>query len=114
MSEEEGMKFWGWFLQRITGLILFLLLAVHIYLSYFAASGTMITHALVQERIRSSILLVDLLLLYVGLYHGLFGLRQVVADLAPQFKGTACTAAFVVCGVGLSIFGTSTLTTILK
>ena len=109
------MKFWGWFLQRITGLILVLLLAVHIYLSYFAAPGVAITHALVQERIRSSILLVDLLLLYIGLYHGLYGLRQIAADLVPQFcRGMACTVALVIGGVGLSIFGTSTLMTLLK
>ena len=114
MSKEGGMKFWGWFLQRITGFILLLLLGIHIYLSYFAASGTVITHALVQERIRSSVLLVDLLLLYIGLYHGLYGLRQVVADLMPQCKSAACTAVFIVSGVGLSILGTSTLMTILK
>ncbi len=107
------MKFWGWFLQRITGLILVLLLAIHIYLSYFATPGAAITHALVQERIRSSVLLVDLLLLYVGLYHGLYGLWNVVTDLAPQYKGTALLAVFVAGGAGLSIFGTSTLMTIL-
>ena len=107
------MKFWGWFFQRITGLMLVLLLAAHVYLAYFAAPGAVVTHSLVQERIRSSVLLVDLLLLYIGLFHGLYGLWKVVTDIAPRYKGTAMAAAFVATGAALSVLGTSTLMTML-
>lgn len=103
------MSFWGWFTQRITGLLLVMLVAVHVCLAFFAAPGDAVTYSLVQERMRSWIVFVDLLLLYVGLYHGLYGLRQVVTDLVPHWKGKGFTTVFVLGGLGLCLLGTTTL-----
>ena len=103
------MKFWGWFTQRITGIALVVLVGLHVYLAYFASPGNAVTYEAVQERIRSSAFAVDMLLLYLGLFHGLYGLRVVVTDLVPQWKGAALSALFVVGGLGLSVYGTTTL-----
>ena len=103
------MNFWGWFSQRITGILLVALVGIHVCLAYFATPGGAISYSLVQERMRTCILFVDVLLLYTGLYHGLYGLRQVVTDLAPQLKSKGFTAVFVVGGLGLCILGTTTL-----
>jgi succinate dehydrogenase hydrophobic anchor subunit len=73
----------------------------------------MVTYAKVQERIHSSIFLVDLLLLYVGLFHGLYGLRNVLTDIVPKLHGRLLTAALVAIGLGLSCYGTHTLTALL-
>jgi len=106
------MKFWGWFLQRATGLALVLLVGVHVYLSYFAAPGSPITFELVQGRIHSTVMLVDLLLLYCALFHGLYGLNVVVTDYLPESK-KVISALFCVLGIGLAFYGTSTLFTLL-
>ena len=107
------MKFWGWLFQRVTGAALLVLVTAHVYLAYFASPGSAITYAVVQSRLHSSILLVDLLLLYVALFHGLYGLRDVIVDLAPKLQGKALTGALTVLGLGLSYYGTQTLTAIL-
>ena len=103
------MKFWGWFFQRVTGAALLILVTAHVYLAYFSSPGSAITYAVVENRIHSAILLVDLLLLYVALFHGLYGLRNVIADLAPKLQGKALTGALTVFGLGLSYYGTQTL-----
>lgn len=104
------MKFWGWFSQRISGLILIILLAVHVYLTHFAAAGEAITYFSVQERVNlSAILLVDILLLYLGLYHGLYGLRVVLTDQFPKWNNKVLTLILAVAGLSLSIYGTTTL-----
>jgi len=103
------MNFWGWFSQRVTGLLLVLLVAVHVHLAYFAEPGGAVTFNLVQTRSRSWIFVVDQLLLITGLYHGLYGLRQVLLDMVPQWKGKGFTTLFVVCGLGLCFLGVTTL-----
>jgi succinate dehydrogenase hydrophobic anchor subunit len=107
------MRFWGWLFQRITGLALIFLVAAHVYLAYFASPGSAVTYAVVEKRIHSSTLLVDLLLLYVALFHGLYGLRNVVTDLRPQLESKILTAILVVFGVGLCCYGTKTLAALL-
>jgi succinate dehydrogenase hydrophobic anchor subunit len=107
------MKFWSWFFQRVTGAALLLLVTAHVYLAYFASPGSAITYAVVENRINSSILVVDLLLLYMALFHGLYGLRNVITDLAPKLQGKTLTGALTVFGLGLSFYGTQTLTAML-
>lgn len=107
------MKFWGWFFQRVTGIALLFLVLAHVYLAYFASPGGAVTYAVVETRVNSSVLLIDLLLLYTALFHGLYGLRDVLVDLAPKLQGKALTGALVFFGLGLSYYGTQTLTAML-
>lgn len=107
------MKFWGWFSQRITGLILAVLLAVHMYLTHFVSPEAPITLFSVQERLNiSTILVVDYLLLFLGLYHGLYGLRDVIMDLFPKLNDKRVSVVLIVSGVCLAVFGTTTIMTI--
>jgi len=107
------MKFWGWFSQRITGLILIVLLAVHMYLTHFVSPETSITLFSIQERLNiSAILVVDYLLLFLGLYHGLYGLRVVIMDQFPKLNGKIVSVVLIVAGVCLAVMGTTTLMTI--
>jgi succinate dehydrogenase / fumarate reductase membrane anchor subunit len=104
------MKFWGWFAQRISGLALVLLLGMHIYLTHFAAAGDAITYGGVQERLSMpSVFIVDILLLYLGLFHGLYGLRVVVTDLVPSWNNKVFTLVLMIGGLWLCIYGTITL-----
>ncbi len=96
-------------LLRVTGLLLGVLLMTHVYLAYFAVPGGQITFATVQGRMHSAILYVDLLLLYVALFHGLYGAKVVLADLVPAWKESYVTAFLALCGLGLSIYGTKSL-----
>lgn len=103
------MTFWAWFFQRITGLFLLLLLIIHVYLSYFASPGSPVTSGLLRARMHSPILLVDLLLLYVGLYHGLYGIRAVLADILPAWNKVWVTGGLTIAGLCLALYGTNTL-----
>ena len=108
------MTFWAWFLQRITGLCLLILLIIHVYLSYFASLDSPVTLGILQARMDSPILFVDLLLLYVGLYHGLYGLRAVLVGIMPTWNRGWFTGGLTVGGLCLAFYGTSTLFALLS
>lgn len=107
------MKFWFWFLQRITGLAIVLLVFIHVGMAYFGTHGDAITLDAVQSRMRSALFWVDLLLLYGGLFHGLYGLYVVMGDLLPHLKGTKAVVCFALVGVFFACMGTRTLTLLL-
>ena len=106
------MKFWFWFLQRITGLAIVLLVFIHVSMAYFGTQG-IITFDAVQLRVQSAVFWVDVLLLYSGLFHGLYGLYVVMGDLLPHLKGTKAVVCFALAGVFFACMGTRTLTLLL-
>lgn len=78
----------AWVLQRVTGAILILLLAVHFWLLHFKDVFEPIELAGVSLRLAKPLfLMVDVALLAAGLFHGLNGLRNVVLDLSISRSG---------------------------
>jgi len=76
--------FWPWVLQRLTGLILVVGLAVHFWVLHFAIERP-VTFDKVLERLRyPGWVLFDLLLLVAAIYHGLNGLWAIILDYAPN------------------------------
>lgn len=78
------MRFWFWLLQRLSGLLLLVLLPVHIILTHFVTPDRAIQFATVKARLSVSLLMgLDYALLFVGLFHALYGLFVVLQDICP-------------------------------
>lgn len=65
-----------WLTQRITAVLLVVLLALHLWASNFATDWAALLRAVV-----------DLSLLAFAIYHGLNGVRTIVLDFGPSQKG---------------------------
>jgi succinate dehydrogenase / fumarate reductase membrane anchor subunit len=84
-----------WLLQRITAVLLVVLLALHIWASNFATDWA--------ATFRASI---DLSLLALALFHGLNGVRTVVLDFGPSIHGRRfLSAGLVMLGIVAFLFG---------
>ena len=105
------MSIWWWLLQRVSGVLLLGLLAVHLVLTHFVIPTEAVHFATVTRRLgMSPMMLVDHSLLFLGLSHGLYGLFIVLKDLLPKWvEPKAVAIALTVIGVGLGVLGAYTL-----
>ncbi|MBI5399028.1 hypothetical protein HZB07_00225 [Candidatus Saganbacteria bacterium] len=70
-----------WLLQRVTAVLIFIVLGVHVYRVHYVELGQPILFAGIAIRLKSLLMLViDSSLLFFGLFHGLNGLRTVLLD----------------------------------
>ena len=110
------MTVWWWLLQRVSGVLLLVLLSVHLVLTHFVSPGEAVHFAAVQSRLAvSPMILVDYSLLFLGLFHGLYGLFVVLKDVLPKWvEPKAIAIGLAVIGVGLGILGAYTLFVFVK
>lgn len=72
---------WAWFFQRLSAVLLVVLLGIHIYVDHFWHVGEDLTVSNINERLREAVFIViDYSLLAVVLFHGLNGTRTVLFD----------------------------------
>jgi succinate dehydrogenase hydrophobic anchor subunit len=111
IEKGETLSGWWWLLQRVSGVLLLGLLAVHLVLTHFVNPAEAVQFASVRSRLGiSPMMLVDHSLLFLGLFHGLYGLFVVLQDLLPkQMAQRAVAWALTVLGVSLGILGAYTL-----
>lgn len=94
-----------WYLQRITGALLLLLLAAHFWVEHFMSAPLRrgeLTYDVIRDRIANPAWqAIDIAFLIVALYHGLNGLRGILLDYGKIGKGAAraATVILVVAGV---------------
>ena len=85
-----------WYLQRITGALLLVLLIAHFWVEHFQSEQLMrgdLTYEAIRARITQPLWQgIDIAFLIVALYHGLSGLRNIVLDYS---RVTARAASFV-------------------
>ncbi len=107
---------WGWLLQRVSAVLLILVLGIHLWILHFAGEHAALTMAGVSIRLKSlSYMLVDYTLLGVALYHGLYGLRSVLLDYVSGERATRLVTAIVwVVGVVAFIYGAYALIPFIK
>ena len=81
--------FWPWFFQRISGVLLIALLAVHIWMGHFSglraviegSQEELVLYSIVQQRLAQGLFVfVDFSLLGLVLYHGLNGMRNILLE----------------------------------
>lgn len=94
----------GWYLQRVTGALLIVLLAAHFWVEHFMSAelrrGDLSYHAILGRISNPVWQFIDIAFLIVALYHGLNGLRNIVLDYSRIGRRAAqtITAALVAAG----------------
>ncbi len=92
----------NWFVQRVSGLVLIVMLLVHFGMMHYvwAEDGTL-TFEIVKERLQNPLWKTfDLVFLLLAIYHGLNGAWQVLLDFKMS-KGMRLTLYGVIFTVGL-------------
>jgi succinate dehydrogenase / fumarate reductase membrane anchor subunit len=100
-----------WYLQRITGAALLLLLIMHFWVEHFLAGpvreGKM-TFEVIHARISNPWMqAIDISFLLIALYHGLIGLRNIILDYSrvPAKLRPAISVVLVIVGVAWAYWG---------
>ena len=103
----------GWLLQRLSGLGLALLLLIHFFLQHFAGHTTEVTYQTVAARLHQPwYKVMGLLLLLLAVWHGMYGLWQVVQDYVHTlWQRVLLYALLWILGTGAFIFGALTVIT---
>src|SRR3954466_14257012 len=101
----------NWFLQRVTGAALVLLLILHFWVEHFTAEVRHggLTFEVVQRRFFQNrwFVAIDIAFLLIALYHGLNGLRNIIFDfgrVTPRYR-TAVTVGLVIVGLVVAYWG---------
>lgn len=81
--KKQGML--GWLLQRFTAVLLFFALGAHLWALHLLEQGRKIDFQKVSQRLHNPFFQVlDIVLIGLALYHGLYGLRGIVFDLVAR------------------------------
>ena len=105
----------GWYLQRITGALLVILLAAHFWVEHFMSQELRrgdLTYEAILGRISNPLWqFIDMAFLLVALYHGLNGVRNIILDYsrigrrqALALTGVLAAAGFVWAWWGIEAF----------
>jgi len=100
-----------WYLQRITGALLVILLAAHFWVEHFMSEPLRrgeLTYEVIRERIANPYWqAIDIAFLLVALYHGLSGLRNILLDYGRLGRrgARAATAALALVGMVWAYWG---------
>ena len=114
-ASRIGVGFWPWFLQRVTGAGLVVLLLIHFIVNHYfniteAEQGTLeglVVFSNVAERFETvGYWIISVLLLSFTLFHGLNGIRNIAIDYgAKGIAEQAVTGVLSLIGVAAFIFG---------
>jgi succinate dehydrogenase hydrophobic anchor subunit len=114
-AEPMGITFWPWFLQRVTGAGLIVLLLIHVVVNHYlniseAEKGILpglVVFSNVADRFKTAgYWVIDIFLLSFVLYHGLNGIRNIALDYGARGAiERVLTGVLVAIGVGAFIFG---------
>jgi len=95
----------GWYLQRITGALLIVLLTAHFWVEHFMSAELRrgdLTYEAIRSRIANPVWqFIDIAFLLVALYHGLSGLRNIILDYSRigRRAAQAISGVLVIAGV---------------
>ena len=99
----------AWILQRISAVILIVLVAIHFGIMHFVDPTAKITFASSSLRLKGVLyFLFDSGLLFVGLYHGLNGIRAIIFDYWPK-AGRVATWVLTLVGLLFAGYGSAAL-----
>lgn len=114
-ASRVGVGFWPWFLQRVTGAGLIVLLLIHFIVNHYfniteAEQGTLeglVVFSNVAERFETAgYWIISILLLSFTLFHGLNGIRNIAIDYgAKGASEKVVTGALSAIGIAAFVFG---------
>ena len=94
----------GWYLQRITGALLIVLLAAHFWVEHFMTAELRrgdLTYEVTLGRISNPVWqFIDIAFLLVALYHGLNGLRGIILDYSRIGRRAAQVVSMALVAAG--------------
>jgi succinate dehydrogenase hydrophobic anchor subunit len=94
-----------WYLQRITGALLVILLIMHFWVEHFVSENLRrgdLTYDAIRARIVNPVWqAVDIAFLLIALVHGLSGARSIVMDYSRITRRGAQIATVALCIVGV-------------
>ncbi len=99
----------GWFLQRISAVVLFILLILHFVTYHFLSDGAYTWRVVVEKMQSPWFNLIQFLFLITALYHGLNGVWIVVEDYIHAKRWRMFLYGLILT-VGLSLFFVGMLT----
>jgi succinate dehydrogenase / fumarate reductase membrane anchor subunit len=106
----------NWYLQRITGAALLVLLIMHFWVEHFTAevrTPAGLTFEVIQRRFFQNpwFVAVDITFLFIALYHGLNGIRNICLDYTwgVRFR-TPITVSLVLLGIVVAYWGVTAFT----
>jgi succinate dehydrogenase / fumarate reductase, membrane anchor subunit len=95
----------SWWLQRITGALLVVLLAAHFWVEHFMTAELRrsgVSYQTVHARVTNPVWqFIDIAFLVVALWHGLNGLRNIVLDYSRVGRRAAQAVTVVLIAAGL-------------
>jgi len=105
------MHAWTWFLQRVSAVVLFVVLGLHIGFLHFSHSGPPLNYGDIIPRLKTPIFItLDILLLVFGIYHALYGVYSVFLDFnSGEKERVVVCGLLVVTGLGFVGFGVLSL-----
>ena len=101
----------NWYTHRIAGALLIVLLVAHFWVVHFASESLLrgeLSFKAIEGRVRMPLWQwIDISFLFVALYHGLNGVRNIVLDYSRIGPGAAraVTATLAVAGAGWFYWG---------
>jgi succinate dehydrogenase hydrophobic membrane anchor protein len=99
-----------WWLQRVTGAALVVLLVMHFWVEHYAANVRHggLSFEIVQQRMKNPWMqAIDISFLLIALYHGLLGLRNIILDygwVTPRIA-RSITAVIIIVGLAWAYWG---------
>lgn len=100
-----------WFFQRVTGVALIFLIAVHMWSSHYAHPDVHPEYSNLVERLRTiGYIALDFSLLVIALFHGLNGVRNIVLDYTSKsIVVKRWSIGLAVVGIVFSLWGGAAL-----
>ncbi len=111
-SSRSTPGFWPWFMQRISGVVLLALLAIHGWVNHFMPIGDVevglqdepVIFDIVARRLaQGGFVALDFALLAIVLYHGLNGIRGILLEWGPAAR-RAQTVTWSLWAIGAATF----------
>jgi succinate dehydrogenase membrane anchor subunit len=95
----------AWYLQRVTGAMLLVLLATHFWVEHFMSAELRrgdLSYELILGRISNPVWqCIDIAFVLVALYHGLSGLRNIILDYSRVGRRAAQSVTVALVAAGL-------------
>jgi len=95
----------GWYLQRITGALLIVLLAAHFWVEHFMSRELRrgdLTYQAILGRIANPVWqFIDIAFVVIALYHGLNGLRNIILDYSLVGRRAAQVISIIIVASGV-------------
>jgi succinate dehydrogenase cytochrome b556 subunit len=99
---------WSWLLQRITAVLLIVMLAIHLVFTHILNIGELNYDNIATRLAHAGFVAVDIILLAAGIFHALNGVRMVLMDYWFGSRRRAMALSIVLWAVGIAVMAYGT------